>query len=125
MYVQYNPNPTHKRVGDCVIRAISKATGQTWDETYTGIALKGFEMSDLPSANAVWGAYLRDKGFKRHIIPDHLLAEYTVSDFAKDHPNGTYILAIEGHVVCIQCGNWFDSWNSEHELPIYYWSMEG
>lgn len=28
MYIEYNPNPKQKRVGDCVIRAICKATEQ-------------------------------------------------------------------------------------------------
>lgn len=27
--VFYNPNPTGKRVGDCTVRAISKALGQS------------------------------------------------------------------------------------------------
>ena len=28
-FIYYNPNPERKLVGDCVIRAISKATDQT------------------------------------------------------------------------------------------------
>lgn len=27
-FIFYNPNPSGKRTGDCVIRAIAKATGQ-------------------------------------------------------------------------------------------------
>jgi len=38
-FVFYNPNPLKKHVGDCVIRAISKATGQTWEKTYTELCL--------------------------------------------------------------------------------------
>lgn len=30
MWRQYNPNPKGLLVGDCVIRAISKALGMTW-----------------------------------------------------------------------------------------------
>lgn len=37
MYIYYNPNPSGKQVGDCVIRGISKVTGQNWDETYLDI----------------------------------------------------------------------------------------
>ena len=34
MYSYYNPNPIkNKRVGDCVVRALSKATGKSWEET--------------------------------------------------------------------------------------------
>jgi len=38
-FINYNANPVNNRVGDCVIRAISKATGNTWEEIYTKIAL--------------------------------------------------------------------------------------
>jgi len=30
-YVNYNPNPQGLSVGDCVIRAVSKATGLSWE----------------------------------------------------------------------------------------------
>lgn len=32
-FIYYNSNPERKLVGDCVIRAISKATDQTWEDT--------------------------------------------------------------------------------------------
>lgn len=125
VFVEYNPNPIkHHRVGDCVIRALSKALDQTWGKTYAGVALKGFEMGDMPSSNAVWGAYLRDHGFTRHAIPADGVDGYTVADFAADHPHGTYILAIDGHVVCVVDGMIFDSWNSSNEHPVYYWTKK-
>lgn len=34
MYEYCNLNPHGLRVGDCVVRAISKALGQTWETTY-------------------------------------------------------------------------------------------
>ena len=69
-YSYYNPNPHGKRVGDCAVRALSKALNQDWDKTYLWLCIYGFMMSDMPSANAVWGAYLKSRGFKRNIIPD-------------------------------------------------------
>lgn len=120
-FVEYNPNPSQKRVGDCTIRALSKALEQTWEETYIGIVLQGFLMCDLPSANHVWGAYLHSKGFRRNVIPDTCPDCYTVFDFAADHPSGTYILALAGHVVCVCDGDYYDTWDSGNEVPIYYW----
>lgn len=123
-FVKYNPNPAQKSVGDCTIRAISKALGQDWGTTYIGLALQGFEMCDMPSANHVWGAYLRKHGFRRHILPDTCPDCYTVEEFAAEHPRGTYILAISGHVVCVQDGAWHDTWDSGGEVPLYYWTKE-
>lgn len=123
-YASYNANPQARRVGDCVIRAISKATGQDWDTTYAGVCAKGYELCDMPSSDAVWGAYLRSKGFHRYVVPDNCGENYTVETFSRDHPEGTYILAIGGHVVCVVDGDYYDSWPSGAERPVYYWNKE-
>ena len=106
------------------MRAIAKATGQSWDETYVGLCVQGLAMGDMPSANSVWGAYLRQRGFIRNVIPNTCPDCYTVAEFAKDHPQGVYVLALSGHVVCVEDGTIFDTWNSENEVPLYCWSKE-
>ena len=124
MYKYYNPNPAGARVGDCTVRAICKATGEEWDYTYIQLCLYGLLNGDMPSANHVWGAYLRSRGFNRYIVPDTCPACYSVSDFAREHPRGTYILALNGHVVTVSDGCYWDSWDSGNEVPIYYWTKE-
>lgn len=122
-YAYFNENPAGKSVGDCTIRALSKALGQTWDETYVGLCLEGFLQKDWGNADAVWGPYLHRHSFQRHLIPDDGLEAYTVADFAADHPEGTYILSMPGrHVLCVQDGRWWDSWDSGNEIPVYFWS---
>lgn len=124
MFVEYNPNPRHSRVGDCAVRAVSKATNQDWETAYTGLYVKGYSMGDLPSANAVWGSYLRDKGFKREIVPNTCPDCYTVRDFCRDHPRGMFVLALDGHVVTVFDGDYFDTWDSGNETVLYYWWKE-
>ncbi len=124
-YSYYQPNPTGKSVGDCTIRAIAKAMEQTWEEAYAGLSLEGFLRGDLPNADSVWGPYLREHGFTRHLLPDTCPDCYTVADFAEEHPNGTYILSMPGrHVVAVVDGTIFDSWDSSGEVPVYYWTKE-
>ena len=123
-YASYNPNPTKKQVGDCAVRAIAKATGQSWAEAYSALALQGYGMGDLPNANSVWGAYLRQNGFQLHLIPNTCPDCYTVAEFAADHPHGVYVLALSSHVVCVQDGEYFDSWDSGAEIPLFYWEKE-
>ena len=120
----FNPNPAGKQVGDCAVRAIAKATGKSWDETYIGLCLQGLMMGDLPSANAVWGAYLRQHGFSRSVIPNTCPDCYTVLDFCADHPSGMYVLALSSHVVCVRDGEYFDTWDSGREIPLFYWEKE-
>lgn len=124
MWKEFNPNPNNARVGDCVIRAISKALNKSWKDTYLDLCIYGLILSDMPSANHVWGSYLRDKGFKRYILPDSCPNCYTVKDFCNDHKQGTYILALNGHVICSNDGNYYDTWDSGDEVPIYYWKEE-
>lgn len=117
----YNPNPRGAKVGDCVVRAISKATGESWDDVYTGLTFQGFALKDMPSANYVWGEYLKSKGFRRHVIPNNCPECVTVGQFAKENNNGVYILGTGTHVVTIVDGVIFDTWDSSDEVPIYYY----
>lgn len=88
MYSAYNPNPMGALVGDCTVRAISRATGESWDAVYCGLCVEGLRLCDMPTANHVWGAYLRRHGFRRLALPDDCPDCYTVADFCRDHPQG-------------------------------------
>lgn len=121
MYVMYNPNPTGRFVEDCAIRAVSKALDIDWETTYAKLSMNGYAMGDLPNANSVWGALLRQNGFYREAIPNTCPDCYTAEDFAKDHPKGTYVLGFGKHVATIKDGNLYDSWDSSKEIPQYYW----
>lgn len=123
MWIEYLNNPFGIRVGDCVIRAISKALNQSWEKTYIDLCVQGLMMADLPSSNAVWSAYLRRKSFKRYTVencPDF----YTVEDFCREHPQGIYVIGTGTHAVCVCDGCVFDAWNSLRETPVYYFEKE-
>lgn len=121
MWVYYNPNPTGRNVGDCAVRAISKAFDIDWEEAYDLISDAARLMGDMPSADSVWGAVLRQYGFYRRAIPNSCPNCYTAEDFCMDHPYGTYVLGFGGHVATVKDGRLFDSWNSSNEIPQYYW----
>ncbi len=122
MYIKYNPNPKKKViVGDCVIRAIAKVTGLSWKETYLELTRQGILMGDLPNANSVWGAYLQERGFRQYVIPDRCPLDcYTVKDFCKDNPVGTYILGTGTHAIAVIDGDYYDAFDSGDETIIFY-----
>jgi len=119
MYIFYNPNPKGSNIGDCVIRALTKACDMTWDDVYLDLMLLGFVIKDMPSANHVWGTYLMQNGFQRFALPNTCPDCYSISDFCNDHPKGTYVLATGSHVITIIDGNYYDSWDSGREVPAY------
>lgn len=117
MFKEFNANPKSNRVGDCAIRAIARVTGLSWEEVFISVCLRGLALSDMPSSNYVWGTYLEDIGYTRHMVPTYM----TVKEFAERHPQGRYVLCISGHVVACVDGDYYDSWDSGDEIPLYYW----
>ena len=125
MYVKFCNNPRNNyRAGDCVIRAISIVTGDTWEQIYTDLSTEGFYIGEWGNANGVWDSYLRQQGFERYICPNECSYCYSIADFAREHPKGSYIAATGKHAVAIVDGNYIDSWDSGAEIPIYYYTKE-
>lgn len=124
MWVEYNPSPTGRRVGDCAVRAVAKALDTDWETAYALIAVNGYAMGDMPSSDAVWSSVLRQHGFYRKAIPNTCPMCYTAEDFCKDHPKGVYVLGFGGHVATVVDGTLYDSWNSSNEIPQFVWHKE-
>lgn len=121
MFVEYNPNPVGRRVGDCSVRAIAKALGVSWETAYVMMVINGMSMGDMPSSDSVWGSVLRQGGFYRTALPDECPDCYTADDFCKDHPDGVYVLGFGGHVATVIDGDLYDTWDSSGEVPQFYW----
>lgn len=120
-YVKYNPNPTMRNVGDCAVRAISKALRMDWETAFAILSMYAYQLCDMPSSDAVWGAVLSNNGFKRKSIPSTCPNCYTAKDFCRDNPQGTYVLGFGGHTATVTDGDLYDAWDSSNEVPQFYW----
>ena len=123
-YVYFNDNPRNQRVGDCSVRAVSKATGKDWEEAYLGLCSEGLIYADMPSSNYVWGMFLRKYGYVQKTINSICPRCTTVAQFADEHPKGSYVLTCQNHVVTCIDGNYYDSWDSGDEIVLYYFEKE-
>ena len=121
MFIEYNPNPVGRKVGDCAVRAISKVLDMGWEAAYIALVINGLSMGNMPSSNEVIGSVLRQHGYMRKNLPDDCPACYTIEDFCEDNPQGRYVLGANNHVVAAIDGNYFDTWDSGTETVMYAW----
>ena len=123
-YIYFNNNPKGRSDTDCVVRAISRVLNADWESIYINLCSVGLSECAWGNTNHVWGKYLRGLNFRRKAIPNMCPECYTIRDFCKDHPDGTYILATGTHVVAIIDGDYWDAFDSGNEVPQYYYEME-
>lgn len=125
MWEYFNSNPKNQHVGDCAVRAISKAIGTDWSDAYIGLCSEGLVLRDMPNSNYVWGMYLRKFGFEEHMINSICPNCVSVAQFVAIHPKGRYVLATQNHVIAAIDGKYFDTWDSGNEIVLYYYKKEG
>lgn len=123
MWVKCNPNPVGRQTGDCVIRAIAIATGQSWRETYRDLCRIGEMQGDMPNSNMVWEMYLRKRGGEQFLLPENCPECITVRAFAERYPEGTYVIGTGYHTVAVISGDWYDAWNSAECVPTSFWRI--
>ena len=124
MWRKFNPNPVGRKTGDCAVRAISAALNISWDDAHYMLSELSRAMGEMPSSDDVWGAVLRQHGFKRSAIPNTCPDCYTAEDFAQDHPHGIHVLGFGGHCTTIIDGCVWDAWDSRDEVPQFFWYRE-
>lgn len=120
MWVKGNINPISARVGDCAVRAVAKALNVDWEKAYVMLAVNGFIMADIMNANNVIASVLRQNGFDRKTIDNTCPDCFSVKDFCKENPKGTFVLGTGTHVVTVVDGDYYDVWDSGDEIPAYY-----
>lgn len=118
MYKFYNENPLNKYEDDCVIRAISCATGQSWDYVY-----------DYLSDIAQYEGTLFDK---KDFVRDYLDRTYkrlpdlygSVGEISAMFPDNTLLITMRGHIVCSKCGVIYDTFDCRNRIAESVWLVK-
>ena len=112
-FIFTNTNPKGLlTTGDCVIRAISIATGKEWKEVVMGLAETACETSFSPLSRENYDVYLTRNGWKKMPMPKHENGtKYTAKEFCKEHKTGTFVCNIAGHTFCVKNGRVHDTWD--------------
>lgn len=120
MWRYCNPNPCRTEEPDCVVRAIAAATGRRWHDIHRELCDLSAEVCSMPSANWVWGLYLRRIGFRRFLMPERCPECVSVRKFCRMYPKGTYVIGTGNHAVAVMDGDYYDAWDSGDEIPEYF-----
>ncbi|MDR4969304.1 MAG: hypothetical protein RG740_06770 [Acholeplasmataceae bacterium] len=120
----YNRNP-RGLVGsaDCVARAISTATGKTWEDTIRELTNYGIERAGVFNEKNIYAGWLESNGWKKQKQPRKSNGKkYTVLEFQQANPKGMYIVSLSGHLTVVEDGIIYDTWNCQNSTVGNYWS---
>ena len=118
----YQPNPSKKLQGDCVVRAMTKAMDKDWDAVYVDLCKLGMEIKAMPNDKDTWKKYLDDNGFIYHKISVKRGSKRgTVAEFATKNKKGTFVLQVANHIVTCQDGYYYDTWDCGGHSLYGYW----
>ena len=128
VYYQPNKKDLKDKVGDCQARALSKVLGLTWVEAFDvtipicrELQTYTFFDCDLNKTKEAMGRM----GFEYTGISNKRGSKRpTVDGFAKDHPQGSYIVTVARHVVAVVDGKYYDTWDSGEKCMYGYYTKK-
>lgn len=118
MYKFYNENPLNRYEDDCVIRAISCATGKSWDYVYDYLSdIAQYEGTLLDKRDFVLNyldmTYKRINGIKGSV-------GYVASLF----PDNIILITMRGHITCSKNGIIYDTFDCRNREAEYIWLVK-
>lgn len=117
MYRYYNANPNDYNIDDCTIRALSVAESISWDEAYKILSNSARKYGLMQSDVRAIEDFL-DERYER--VPFY---EETVGEFVANHPKGTYLITVRGHITVLKNGNNYDTFNPSRRRILDVWEV--
>lgn len=118
MYKFHNNNALGLFENDCTVRAISTATGNSWDDTY----------KHLSNTARLRGTMMDDKDFIKDYLDEHYDRMYdipeTVGQVAGAYPNNVLLITMNGHITCAVYGVIYDSFDCRERIAEYCWKIK-
>lgn len=117
-YKFYNANILGEFHNDCTVRAISLAEGKTWDETYS-------ELSTIAQRN---GIVFDDVNFIEPFLDSRYerqcYKQKYVGEFVEEHPEGIYLITMNGHITCCKDGIIHDTFDCRNRIMWCAWKVK-
>lgn len=118
MYKYYNNNALGLYSNDCIIRALSLATGNSWDDTYQHMSNKARILGTMMDDRDFIIDYL-DERYKR--IPTY---DMLVGEISNEYSDNILLITMQGHITCSKYGVIFDSFDCRNRQAEFCWVIK-
>ena len=119
-FCYYNVNPYGYEEEDCVTRAITLATGISYEEVQEKLWLISKLLNCCKLCVSCYRHLLDDIFKLQRVECDGL----TVGEFADTYPIGTYLVRMNGHLSCIIDNTIYDIWDCRDEWLTDAWRVD-
>lgn len=124
----YNANPKENISADCVVRSISFALDQSWEDTLREMTELGIKYGYVFNEPKLYSRYLKQKGWTKMKQPKHLdNSRFTGKEFCENiaEDGKKYILHIGSHHTSLVVNKQiYDIWNCSNRTVGNYWCKE-
>lgn len=124
-YHYYNCNPHRRLTDDCVIRAISSLTGDSWEETLRQLTETSIETGYMLNTPECYSVYLESLGFTKRNQPTQKDGKkIKFKDFVTWFDGHAFCHCGKGHVTYVADNSTWDIWDVSNEIVGIYWSKD-
>lgn len=122
----YNCNPHHKHTDDCVIRAISAGTGDSWEKVLKDLTDYTIKYGYMLNTPELYGKYLNDNGWVKQKQPVKSNGtKVRIKEFLKKFKGCAIVHSGSGHITYVAEGNVYDIWDTSEQIVGNYWTYQG
>jgi len=128
-FVKENVNPKGWKTGDCVVRAIAKASSRPWEEVYRDLCEIGAKKCRMPNDPKVYELYLENHGWLKCKQPrKEDGTKYRIKEFLDFIALDNWvIISMANHLTCAryyyEYGEFklYDTWDCSYKCVGNYW----
>ena len=123
VWVEENLNPDGKKIGDCGVRAIAKATGKSY-ETIEEELIELLREIKFRNYSTIYTEYNNRRCVHKLSFPAKKgYKRMDAETFARTFPNGRYVLNLAHHMVACVDGKIYDIWDCSKKCVYSAWQF--
>ena len=123
VWVEENLNPDGKKIGDCGVRAIAKATCKAYEDIEEELIELLREIKFRNYAN-IYTEYNNRRSVNKMSFPAKKgCKRMDAETFARTHPTGRYVLNLAHHMVACVDGKIYDIWDCSKKCVYSAWEF--